>query len=363
MAPLKEIRVVQLIDSLEAGGAERMAVNYANALNKHMGFTALVATRHEGSLKHQLEPGVAYKFLNRKSIFDFRALLSLRIFVIQNQISHIHAHSTSLFFALLIKIIYPKIQLIWHDHYGKSEMLEQRPIFAIRVASFFVSKTIAVNQKLKKWSEEKLWCKNVIYLPNFTSTTFDLKNKTTFLKGESGKRILCLANLRPQKNHIMLIDIAKEIQNTYSDWTFHLVGKDFDDDYSKSLKEAIRKSNLEETVFIYGSKEDIPFIISQATIGILTSASEGLPVALLEYGFYKLPVISTNVGEIPTVITAYEGVLVESNDSKSFVNHLKTLIADCHLQKRLATQLHNKIVNYYSENGVILHYIQWINEK
>ena len=39
------MRIIQLIDSLEAGGAERMAVSYANALSEDIEFSALVATR------------------------------------------------------------------------------------------------------------------------------------------------------------------------------------------------------------------------------------------------------------------------------------------------------------------------------
>ena len=75
MAFSKEIRILQLIDSLEAGGAERMAVSYANALNRNIGFGALVATRTEGALKNQLDKNVVYGYLNRKSTFDFKALL------------------------------------------------------------------------------------------------------------------------------------------------------------------------------------------------------------------------------------------------------------------------------------------------
>ena len=127
----KKMRILQLIDSLEAGGAERMAVSYANALNRNVGFGALVTTRAEGSLKNQLDKNVVYSFLNRKSTFDFKALLLLRRFVIQNKITHIHAHSSSVFFGALLKLLRPKLRLIWHDHYGNSEMLNERPVFVL----------------------------------------------------------------------------------------------------------------------------------------------------------------------------------------------------------------------------------------
>jgi glycosyltransferase involved in cell wall biosynthesis len=359
----KEIRILQLIDSLEAGGAERMAVSYANALNRNIGFGALVATRTEGALKNQLDKNVAYCYLNRKSTFDFKALFLLRRFVVQNKITHIHAHSSSVFFGVLLKMVQPKLQLIWHDHYGNSELLDQRPVLALKMASLFVSKIVAVNYKLKNWSQEKLWCEKVTYLPNFTGVSSDGIVDATHLKGEEGKRIICLANLRPQKNHSLLLQIAKEIYSTHPDWTFHLVGKDFEDSYSNHLKEEIIALGLADIVFIYGSRHDIPFILDQSTIGVLTSESEGLPIAVLEYGLSKLPVISTSVGEIPTVLTDNEGILISSNDSCNFVLSLRKMIDDKKMRFTFAENLHKKIIQNYSEEAVMKLYLKWINDN
>ena len=47
------MRIVQIIDSLEIGGAEKMAVNYANALSERIVFSGLVTTRREGNLTWQ----------------------------------------------------------------------------------------------------------------------------------------------------------------------------------------------------------------------------------------------------------------------------------------------------------------------
>ena len=62
------MRILQIIDSLEAGGAERMAVNYANALADKIDFSGLVATRKEGALRNQLSINVSYLFLNKKRL-------------------------------------------------------------------------------------------------------------------------------------------------------------------------------------------------------------------------------------------------------------------------------------------------------
>jgi glycosyltransferase involved in cell wall biosynthesis len=354
------MRILQIIDSLEAGGAERMAVNYANALANEIEFSGLVVTRKEGPLLNQISSNVSYLFLNKKSVLDIQSVLKLRKFVIQNTVDIVQAHSTSFFLAFLLKLTYPRIKLIWHDHYGDSEFLSQRPSLSLRFIIPFFNGIIAVNQKLKIWAEQKLHFKNVIYLPNFPSEENTISEQT-ILHGIQGKRIVSLANLRAQKNHFLVLEVAKKIKQSHPDWTFHLVGKDFEDDYSKKIKTMILDFNLENTVFVYGSRNDIKNILEQSAIGILTSQSEGLPVALLEYGLFKKPVVVTNVGEIPLVIQdGINGFVVEMGSVQLFFDSLVKLIESDTLRLDFGNELQKTIGNNYSEQAVIQQYSNWI---
>jgi glycosyltransferase involved in cell wall biosynthesis len=213
---------------------------------------------------------------------------------------------------------------------------------------------------LKNWAEKELNCKNVIYLPNFTSQNFEVQSET-ILKGVDGKRILCLANLRDQKNHFLLLEVAEKLKKTKPDWTFHLVGKDFVDDYSTNIKKLIVSNRLDDTVFVYGSKNDVNNIINQADIAILTSKSEGLPVALIEYGLMSKPVITTNVGEIPFIIQdGINGFIVAVNEAERFYERILELIDDSALRLNFGNLLHQTILENHSEEGVIIKYLNWI---
>lgn len=354
------MRVLQLIDSLEAGGAERMAINYANALEKKFGFSALVSTRSEGFLKEQLDPKVHYLHLKKKNTLDFVAVFRLKKFIKSHKIEIIQAHSSSYFTAILVWILCKNLKIIWHDHYGNSEFLSERKVSFIRFFSRFFYAIISVNKNLEQWANEKLHCKNVVYLPNFVFFE-DSSSKNFKLKGKSGKRILLLANLRPQKNHEMLLEIAKKITSKFPDWTFHLVGKDFEDSYSEKIKREISSENLANNVFLYGSQDAISDIIKQCSIGVLTSDSEGLPVAILEYGFFGLPVISTNVGEIGSVISNNSnGFLVAPNDSAGFSEKLMLLLENEDKRLAFATNLQKTIFDNYTHEAVIEKYQKYI---
>lgn len=356
------MKIIQLIDSLEAGGAERMAVNYANELSLKIDFSGLVVSRKEGFLLNQINENVNYFFLNKKKIIDFKAILKLNKFIKSNKIDLIHAHSTSFFLAFIIKLINPRLKLLWHDHYGDSEFLNKRPSLSLKLTIPFFWGIIAVNQNLKTWAYKTLNSKNVIFLPNFP-----LKNNESFektiLKGSNNKRIVCLANLRAQKNHFLLIKLAEKLKISNSDWTFHLVGKDFMDSYSKKIKSLIIESSLQDNVFIYDSKQDIENILNQSEIAILTSSSEGLPLALLEYGLYKKPVVVTDVGEIPAIICNNEnGILIPTKNAELFLFELINLIENQNFRINLGQNLFKTISIKYSKQVVITQYLNWIDK-
>ncbi len=346
------MRVLQLIDTLNAGGAERMAVNLANALLGHTEGSYLCATREEGTLKSSIKQGVEYLFLKRKSTLDINALLRLKSYVKTHNIDVIHAHSSSFFIATLLKFLVPKLEIVWHDHYGKSEFLANRPKRILRFCSRYFSQIISVNEILKIWAEQHLKCSRVTLMNNFV--TPDEHPPKTLLYGTKGKRVLCIANLRPQKDHLTLLEAFKDVVNYYPNWTLHCVGKDFKDDYSQMIYDHTNTNKLDSNVYFYDSCEDIASIISRCEIGVLSSKSEGLPLALLEYGFGKLATVSTDVGDCKKVITSSElGILVEPENSDKLSEALKYYIKDEDARIKKAERLYDSVYKNYSETAVI----------
>lgn len=353
------MRILQLIDSLDAGGAERMAVNFTNSLADKIAFSGIMATRKEGVLKQEIKQINTYVFLGRKNKFDINAVFLATKYIRKNKIQIVHAHSSSYFFGVLIKMFNPKIALIWHDHYGnRAKDGKQKQM--LKICSFFFSKILTVNEELKTWSIENLNCKDVFFIPNFSDLN-DSKEKT-ILKGEIKKRIVCLANLKSPKNHMSLIKafVASEIFK--KNWTLHLIGKDFNDDYSNDLKTCIKENGLENSIFIYNARQDIKFILSQAEIGVLSSTYEGFPVTLLEYAQSKLAVISTNVGYCKSLIeNNLNGLLFHPLDIDELSNHFIYLTNNPEICSNFATQFHKDIEKNYSKEAIITNYLNIIH--
>ena len=355
------MRILQLIDSLEAGGAERMAINYANALVSHAKVSALVVSRKEGTLREELSSEVPYLFLNRKRLLDLAALWRLRKFVSYYRIEWLHAHGTSFFMAVLLKLVCPKLKIVWHDHNGNRVKMGGNDNRMLIACSFFFNRVLVVNEELKVWATEYLKCKKVEYLPNFTVIN-EREQRKTFLKGTSGKRIVCLANLRHPKNHSTLLTAFHVSRLAESGWSLHFIGKDNFDAYSDGLKNYISTNNLSESVFVYGGCNDVFHILRQATIGVLASTYEGFPVTLLEYGLSGLAVISSDVGYCSEIINDTEsGLLFDSTEVEQLSEKLVVLAKDESLRKTFGVALTATVEERFSEHSVITNYLHFIH--
>jgi len=345
--------VLQLIDSLSLGGAERVSVNLANALDKSGIKSYLCSTRKGGDLETFINPKIELLILQKKSTFDFKALYRLVQFIKEHKINIIHAHSSSFFTAVLCKP-FTGVKIVWHDHYGKAEQLDKRPVHAIIRASYFFDAVISVNEKLATWAKQNLHLKkeNIMYLQNFAKLA--MQDTQAALPGRKESRIVCLANLRPQKDHITLLTAFKSVLRKHPDWHLLLVGQDSKDTYSEQIKSYIRNEKLEEHVHILGSRSDSADILKQSTIAVLSSESEGLPVSLLEYGLSSLPVLCTDVGQCSKVLGEGKyGKIVPSVNSELFAKALSELIEDKKQRDQLALAFYRQVKAQYSQEAVM----------
>ncbi|MFC4636302.1 glycosyltransferase family 4 protein [Dokdonia ponticola] len=346
------MKVLQLIDSLEPGGAERVAVEYANLLSKHIAGSYLCTTRAEGALLTTMQPEVKYLFLKRTRTLDYGAFKRLYAYVLNEKIDCIHAHGSSYFLATLIKMRRPSVVVIWHNHLGASTALAGIKLKVLRYCSSYFDVIINVNKELVYWANTKLKCKKVVYLPNFVNFEQQYKGKLPEVSGEKGKRIVCLANLKNPKGHHFLMESFLILQREVPEATLHLIGRDFKDVYSDKIKRFITNNDLHTNVFIYGLLSVPESIVEQCDIGVLASSSEGLPMALLEYGKAKLAVVVTNVGYCPEVVQDY-GTFVSYGDTDAMSKALQVYCVNAKKAKQDSVRFKKHIEENFSESQVI----------
>lgn len=348
----KGMRVLQLIDSLRIGGAEKMAVSYANTLVDKVEGSYLCSTRLEGFLKEELDNKVHYLFLNRKRSLDLIATLKLKKFIRDNKIDIVQAHGSSFLIAVLVKVMAPNFKLIWHVHNGASEKMQLSHFLGLKFLSFFFDGVISVNTTLEKWVKKELRCKKVIELPNFITNNSFKNTEILLLKGDmQAFKIICVANIRPEKDYYNLLDGFEKFAEN-KNVSLHIIGNDFNTEYSKQIFKKIDNSKVKNQIFYYGSQRNVLKLLEQAHLGVIPSRSEGLPVALLEYGIVGLCVVSTDVGQCKNVIKN-NGLIVRKEDSMDLAEAFNAYYCNKKLAISDASKFNKNIISNYSPDAII----------
>lgn len=338
--------VLHLIDTLEPGGAETVAVDLVNHLSRERFRPFLGTTRREGPLAERILPDVGRLSLGRRRSFDPVALGRLSGFIRRHGISIVHAHSTSLFTAILATFIQPEVRVVWHDHFGRHGQ-EERPVWLYGPVVRRAAGVIAVNEALARWSREQLGAERVWYLPNFATDI--APGPVPELPGEPGRRIVCVANLREQKDHPTLLAAMARVVREEPAAHLLLVGAEVEPGVAARVMEMRRTLGLENCVSLLGRRDDVPALLSGCGVGVLSSSAEGFPLALLEYGTAGLPAVATRVGQCAELLDEGDaGILVPPGDPGRLAEALLSLLRSPELRGALGARLRERVRSRYS---------------
>lgn len=345
------MKIFQVIDSLAVGGAERMVVNISNTLEEEGHEVVVVCTRASGTLMHKLNPGIKQFNLAKKSFFDFKALNNFRILLQSYAPDLIHAHSSTIFWAILGSL-FGKVnaKIIWHDHNGKRSKTSLFTNFPYILSSPLIYGIISVNEELQVWSQKFMLVnkERIKYIPNFPNINRGLSS--TPVKGQI--IILNIANLREPKDHLNLLKALNLLVTKHKflpeKLKLVIVGKvDYCSNYFKVIDLQINENNLSEFVDFVGESDCVEKYLFEASIGVISSKSEGLPVSLLEYGLAGLPVVVTDVGQCAEVVgNGRFGKVVDPQDARAMANALK----ECMDAPEKAQEMGMLFKNHVQEN-------------
>ncbi len=346
--------ILQMTDTLEAGGAERVAVNLANLLPRRNYRSYLCATRREGPLAELVSAEVGKICLARTRRFDLGGLRRLVAFIKAHNIQLLHAHSTALFVAVQAALFPPYPKVIWHNHSSKYAT-EARAAWLYGPFVRRANGVIIVNRRLHDWVRQSLRvpANSVWYVPNFVIENAAV-TETPELPGRPGQRIVCVANLRPEKGHLTLIEAMASVAQRAPAAHLILVGARSNQTHYAKISEAIARLGLQDRITIAGHQSDVPGILRGCEIGVLSSYSEAFPLSLVEYGKAGLGAIATEVGECPSILDeGRAGLVVSPNDPVKLAEAMLALLAAPERRRTLGEALRQRVNRFYTADAVI----------
>lgn len=343
------MRILQLIDSLAVGGAERMAVNLANLFSKEEIPNILISSREKGPLAEFVHDKKSIYCLGKKSAFDFSAFRMLLKIGKEFKPTHLHVHDSSIFWAVLLKKFLPATELIWHAHYGGFFTSESRFGNKIKFIASSIDYVIAVNYDLKLWVEKEFpKIKSTAFIQNFP----DIPEQINRDKPQA--EILCLANLKPPKNHHLLVRAFADFLKKSPGYKLKLVGSTDDKSYLESLNKEIENLGILPHVEIAGQSLNLSESFEKAEFAVLASDIEGLPVSLLELGLAKVPIVSTEVGQCSELLGHGEfGFLTPPGDEIKLSEMLTFVAEHNSFAKMKANAFHSHVSEKYGSKNFI----------
>ena len=162
-----------------------------------------------------------------------------------------------------------------------------------------------------------------------------------------------VANLFPRKGYEYLIEALVEVKETFSNLCCFIVGEG-SESYQKKLVGLVEERGLSSHIYFVGFQEDVYDFLNAFDLFVLPSLMEGFGIALLEAMAMSKPIVASNVGGVPEVITDCEtGILVPSKDPKALASAIIRMLVDNDMRNRLGRAAREIIESKFTQDIAI----------
>lgn len=193
---------------------------------------------------------------------------------------------------------------------------------------------------------KRLFIPNGVDTDRFAPATADerLRLRQQLEIGE-GLTAVYTGRLVPEKRVEHLIEVWPEVRQAHPHAHLLILGD--------GPSEDTLQQQAGEGVRFLGRLDDIVPYLQAADLFVLPSATEGLSNSLLEAMACGLPVVATDVGGAPDVVTkAQSGLLVPAEDPTALQNAILTALSNIELRQQMGHQARQVIIERYSLDTV-----------
>ncbi|MCC7177533.1 MAG: glycosyltransferase [Acidobacteria bacterium] len=170
--------------------------------------------------------------------------------------------------------------------------------------------------------------------------------------------VLSIANLKPVKNHGVLLDASRALHDAGVRHRLWLVGEG---PLRGTLEERARALGIHAHVDFLGAVADPLDCYACADAFALTSDYEGMPTVLIEAFAAGVPVVATRVGDVPAMCAGDAGVVVPPRDASATARALEAVLTDADLARRLRAR-GAEVAARYSAGAMVSRYARVLED-
>ena len=163
---------------------------------------------------------------------------------------------------------------------------------------------------------------------------------------EPRRRVITVANLRPEKSHETLIAAAGLLAAEFPDVQFQVVG---DGPRRAELEALVRTRGLDRRVQFLGYREDVAQLLAEADVFVLPSRSEAFPNGAIEAMAAGLPVVASATGGLLDLIEhGHTGLLFEPGNAEALADALRHLFTGAGIAAGIGHRAQAQVRQRYS---------------
>lgn len=389
---VKKKKISFLMLHLGQGGIERATVNTANALVKKYDVELVVAYKLSNDNLYDIDKHIKVNYLIDNDVAlrvnKYKELLrkkAIKSFFSSLYNDYFKTKKISSFFKDLsdsVKVVSLKKNLMikYLNNCDSDIIISTRVEYSTLLSSYGNSNSIKIAVEHRHHNNDKKYIRkirneydNINYLVALTEGL--RKDYISFLKCDSKTKVVCIPNmliigdhklsklkdnkvisigrLVPGKRISEMIEIAKH----FPDWEFEVIG---DGEEKEHLEEKISSYHLSNFHLLGALKnEDALKKVGEASIFLMTSETEGLPMVLLEACSYGLPIVAyeTDSGINDIVDDGINGYVIKKRNQEEMIEKLKELMNDYHKRKDLGKKAYQKSL-LFSEKEIVKKWLE-----
>jgi glycosyltransferase involved in cell wall biosynthesis len=338
------MRILQVIPTIDAAGAERMVANLARYLRRAGHDVCVVSLMNPGSVS--VEPdlksnGVQVYLLGKRMGVDVRMVPRLaRVLAhYEPEVAHTHLHVLKY---LLAAMAYSRRCPIVHTVHNladrevtRGDVLVHQVAFRAGVAAVAIGDAVAQSMRQLYRKPPRRIIPNGIPVDDYASPPGIREEMRASLRiPPDAPTFVNVGLFREQKNHAALL--AAFASERLSSLSAHLLLAG-DGVLRDEVERQARQLGVAERVRFLGSRKDIPRVLAAADVFVLSSRWEGHPLSVMEAMAAGKPVVATAVGCVPENVSRSTGRLVAEGDVAALGSAMFELANDMPLTRTLGS--------------------------
>jgi glycosyltransferase involved in cell wall biosynthesis len=368
-APATErVRLLKFVTIFAIGGTERQVMTLASRLDASRYELHLACLRRTGELLDRLPifrsaPPVEYRITKLFNRHAFRQRLRFAHYLRRQRIQIVHTYS-----------FYPNVFAIAAARLARTPIVvasirdmgiyqSPRQLRVQRLVCRLAHRVVVNAEAVKSWlvadgydGDKITVIRNGVETSRFNSAGDDLG-----LRRDLGLPANCpiaavVSRLTPSKGLEDFLEAAAVVARGRPDAHFLIVGKaaPADGAYQLALAARAARLGLERRLVFTGLRHDVPEILSQVSVSVLPSLSEGLSNVLLESMAAGVPVVATRVGgNAEAVEDGGTGLLVAPGDPEALARSIDRLLGDAELAKSYGRAGRRRVAEHFTLDRVI----------